>query len=59
MNCPVCLMPTVHDDHLRCETFERTLDEALEWAIDLLAEMPYVTTPSWLESADSLLKESA
>lgn len=52
-------MPTVHDDHLRCETFERTLDEALEWAIDLLAEMPYVTTPSWLESADSLLKESA
>jgi hypothetical protein len=57
MNCPICLLPAVHDDHDRCETFARTLEEALDWAIDLLSEMPYVSTPSWLESADALLKE--
>jgi hypothetical protein len=59
MNCSVCLATLDHaDDHDRCETFERTLRDAFEWAIDVIAEeLPSVQTPAWLEAADSLFQE--
>ena len=56
--CPVCLSP-LEVEHDRCEAFERTLADALQWAMDVLAteELIHVYTPPWLETADSLLQE--